>query len=96
MINLPRTQRMTTGIERVFRLTFDGLYREIYLHWIHFLSDEGNVISSKLDRSVPGKLYKIATGDERSLYGEVEYKFPEQEHPVRLVALGMGDDGRRG
>lgn len=84
-----RTKRMTTGIERVFRPTFDGLYREVLLHWIHFVDDSGNVVSSKLDKTIKGKLFKIATGNERSLYGEVEYKFPDAEKPVRLVALGF-------
>lgn len=95
MNNFPRTGRMTTGIERVFRQTFDGLYREMHLHWIHFLNEEGNVISSKLDKTTKGRLYKIASGDERSLYGEVEYKFPDQELPVRMVALGYDREDER-
>jgi len=95
MINFPRTQRMTTGVERVFRQTFDGLYRELHLHWIHFLNEEGNVVSSKLDKTIKGRLYKIAGENERSLYGEVEYKFPEQEKPVRLVALAHDREDER-
>jgi len=84
-----RTRRMTTGIERVFRPIKDGLYREIYLHWIHFLNESDEIVSSKLDKSIKGKLYKIAKGNERSMYGEVEYKFPHAEEPVRLIALGI-------
>ena len=86
---------MTTGIERVFRPTFDGLYREILLHWIHFIDEEDKIVSSKLDKSVEGRLYKIATGNERSQYGEVEYKFPNEENPVRLVALGLDRNDQR-
>lgn len=89
------TGRMTTGVERVFRATFDGLYREILLHWIHHLDAEGNVVRSRLDKSVKGRLYKVATGDERSQYGEVEYKFPNAEEPVRLVALGLDREDQR-
>lgn len=83
-----RTNRMTTGVERTFRKTFDGLYREVYLHFIHFLDENGNVVSSKLDKAINGRLYKIAEGNERSQYGEVEYKFPDREEAVRLIALG--------
>jgi len=90
-----RSKRMTTGIERVFRETFDGMYREITLHWIHFLDDNGNILSSKLDKSTPGRLYKLANGSERSLYGEIEYKFPDSEKPVRLIALGLDRGGHR-
>lgn len=85
-----RTGRMTTGIERVFRpMREQGFYREIYLHWIHFMNESGEVVSSKLDKSIKGKLYRIAKGNERSMYGEVEYKFPNAEEPVRLIALGI-------
>jgi len=84
-----RTKRMTTGVERVFRPTRDGLYREVYLHWIHFMNENSEIVSSKLDKSIKGRLYKIAKGDERSMYGEVEYKFPNSEEAVRLIALGI-------
>jgi len=87
--------RMTTGVERVFRATFDGLYREIFLHWIHFLDGNSNIIRTKLDKSVKGRLYKIAGPNERSMYGEVEYKFPDKDEPVRLVALGMDREDQR-
>lgn len=89
MQQAPRTPRMTTGIERTFRPTHDGLYREVLLHFIHFIDDSGKVVSSKLDKTILGKLYKIADGNERSLHGEVEYTLPGQEKPVRLVALGL-------
>lgn len=85
-----RTKRMTTGVERVFRPTREpGFYREIYLHWIHFLNENSEIVSSKLDKSIKGKLYRIAKGNERSMYGEVEYKFPNAEEPVRLIAIGI-------
>lgn len=88
-------KRMTTGVERVFRETFDGLYREIYLHWIHFLNENGEIIRTKLDKSVKGRLYKVASENEHSLYGEVEYKFPNSEKPVRLIALGLDRNDER-
>jgi len=93
-----RSTRMTTGVERVFRPTphGDGLYRELFLHWIHFLDPATSVIiSSKLDKTIEGKLFKIAGAGERSPYGEVEYKFPNSEEPVRLVALGLDYNDER-
>jgi len=92
---LPGNQRMTTGVERVFRATFDGLYREIYLHWIHFLDSDGNIVRTKLDKSVKGRLYKVADTNERSQYGEVFYQFPEADAPVRLISLGMDREDQR-
>jgi hypothetical protein len=84
-----RSKRMTTGIERVFRHLHSGLYREIYLHYIHFLDDSGTILSSKLDKSIEGKLYRRAQNDtERSRHGELEYQFPDEEHPVRMLAMG--------
>lgn len=94
-MNAPRTNRMTTGIERVFRPTFDGLYREILLHFVHFIDEEGKTISSKLDKEIPGRLFKIAVAGERSQYGEVEYQFPQDDAPVRLVALGIDRNDTR-
>lgn len=88
-MNLPRTQRMTTGIERVFRPlpNYPGLYREILLHWIYFLDPEsGETTGMKLDKQMEGGLWKAAVGTERSLYGEFVYKFPDGVER-RLVAV---------
>jgi len=82
-------ERMTTSIERKFRQLPDGLYREIKLVFTHFLDNDGNIKRSKLDKEITGLLYKIAQPEEHSLYGEVEYVFPDSEKPVRLIALGL-------
>lgn len=82
---------MTTGIERVFRPTQDaGVYREVFLHFIHFLDAEGVITRSKLEKQMPGKLYRvIQPGEEyRSLHGEVEYEFPDGV-TRRMVALAV-------
>lgn len=84
-----RTRRMTTSMERVFKKLPDGNIREMTLHYIHFLADDGSIASSKLDKTIPGRLYRKATGSERSAYGEVEYQFPDEEHPCRLICLSM-------
>ena len=89
---------MTTGIERVFRHLRSGLYREIYLHYIHFLDDSGHIMSSKLDKTIEGKLFRRAANDtERSRHGEVEYKFPGEDDSVRMLDMGHDlDDFRYG
>ena len=80
--------RMTTSIERVFRRTPEGYYREIWLHFITFLNDDGSIKSSKLDTERHGGLWKMAREGERSSYGEVSHLFPETDKPVRLVCIG--------
>lgn len=82
--------RINTSIERHFRPMPDGLFQEVHLHYINFLNEAGEIIKSKLDKTIPGKLYKIAQGNERSQYGEAEYTFPGTTKRVRLIALGMG------
>ena len=87
---MERTQKkMNASIERVFKKLPDGTCREYHLHFINFLNEDGSIQASKLDKRISGRLFKIATGKERSLYGEVEYTFPGEDAPVRLVALGF-------
>ncbi len=79
-LQAPRTKKMSAGLERVFRAipNRQGYFREITLHWIHFIDPStGNIVSSKLDRQIPGGIYKIAAEGEHSLYGECEYMFPD-------------------
>lgn len=88
--NEPRTLgRMSSSVERVFRYTQEGLYREVWLHWIHFLDEEGQLKSTKLDKTIQGKLWKIAKPNERSVFGECMHKFPEIKEPVRLVCISQ-------
>jgi hypothetical protein len=78
-MNLPKPPRMSTGIERVFRAIPNkpGYYREILLHWLYFLNEAGETDRVKLDKQIPGGVFKEAVGDQRSLYGEIEYTFPD-------------------
>jgi hypothetical protein len=86
------TGRMTTGIERVFRQMPDGLYREVLLHWIHFMDDKGERVSSKIQKQIEGKLYKPILNEHddkyRSIHGEVNYELPNGT-TIRLVALEL-------
>lgn len=92
--------RMTTGIERAFRpLRINGysgpqIYREIYMHYIHFLNEDGTVQKSKLDKMIEGKFFKEAINSkERSMWGEMEYTFPDGQ-TKRLLALGTDIHGQ--
>lgn len=89
--------KMTTGFERFFKpMTFQGqflIYQEMLHQYIHFLDDEGNVLSSKLDKIIPGKYYKEANDGERTLDGVISYTFPNGDTKV-LVGLRQDVDGR--
>lgn len=94
---LPEFKRMATGMERVFRATHEpGVYQEITLHFIHFLDENNAKIRSKLEKQIPGALYRVINEGEnfRSLHGEVEYTFPDGV-TRRLVALPMTHDDMR-
>lgn len=71
--------RMTTGIERVFRMVSrtPDIYQEFTLHLIHKLAPDGTKLSSKLDKTIPGAYYKEAGPNEHSMHGEVRYVFPD-------------------
>lgn len=88
--------KMNTGIERVFRPTKDpGVYQEVLLHFIHFIDAEGKLIRSKLEKQIPGKLFRELREDEqhyRSTEGKVEYTFPNGETKILLgLSMTYGD-----
>lgn len=92
--------KMTTGFERVFRpikiagYTGPQIYREIYMHYLHFLNEDGTILKSKLDNIIEGKYYKEAINNkERSMLDETEYKFPDGQ-TKRLLALSTDIYGR--
>jgi hypothetical protein len=89
---------MTSGVERVYRRASRTreIYREIYLHWIHWLDENGTIVSSKLDKETKGGLW-IPHPTQRSSQGEASYTFPGDENPTRLIALrGDWDSSRYG
>lgn len=91
-MTLPRTLgKMNTTVERVFKRTPDGFFLEVYLHFLNFLNEDGSLKSSKLDKEVvTGKLWRVARPGERSGYGEVDYLFPDQAKPTRLLCVTTG------
>jgi len=89
-IGIP-TPRMTTGIERIFRQVSPHgrtpvIYQEFLLHFIHFMAPDGSKLSTKLDKNIPGMYYREAKPDERSLYGDYTYTFPDGT-TRRIVAI---------
>lgn len=92
MSQLPRALgKMNSSVQRVFRKTKEGFFLEFYLHFINFLNEDGSLRSSKLDReTTTGRLWRPARAGERSSYGEVDYKFPELPHPIRLICVSRG------
>lgn len=85
-------EKMATGIERVFRhvhlegYSGDPLFREVHMHYIHFINPDGTVRKSKLDKMVEGKLW-MESKNQRSIHGECEYTFPDGV-ARRLIVLG--------
>lgn len=77
---------MTTGIERIYRRTPDGMYQEFYQHWVYFLYPDGSK-TSKLDKVWKGKLYKVAGPRDIGFNGVVSYEDPETGQTLRLVAV---------
>lgn len=86
MATLPRALgKMNTSIERIFRFYPDGFYREVTLHFLNFLRDDGSLHSKKLDFEELGDFWRIAREGERSSYGERDFKFPHLPAPVRMI-----------
>lgn len=83
--------RMDTTIERVFQPLNDGTYREITLYLVNFYDQMGTLQSQKINKEVFGPLWKKAREGDRSFYGEVMHKFPQDTEPTRLVCLGLPD-----
>jgi len=81
---------MTTHIEKVFRRTPEGFYREIYLHFLSFLNPDGTLRSRKLDKEEHRDLWREAKEGERSPYGECTYPLPGYDRPVRLICVRKG------
>lgn len=89
---IKNSKSISTGIERIFRKRPDGLYQEVYNHFIHFSDQQGNKIT-KLDRSYLGKVYKEALHNENSFNGTAEWIDPNTGVKIRLIALSNNQQG---
>jgi hypothetical protein len=61
--------------------------------YIHFLAEDGTIVSSKLDKIIPGKYFKEAGEGERTLDGVVQYTFPNGDTKI-LIGLRQDFDGQ--
>ncbi len=77
---------METGIQRIYKKRYDGLYQEYVVILIHYNDGAGN-ITTKHDKTIPGGLYKEAGLGERSVYGEVYFFDPEDERDKHLIMV---------
>lgn len=84
----PPVTRWSTGIERTFRAVEPGIYQEIMLHFMHKKNGADEIISSKLDKVISGRLFKIAQQGEHSLHGEYTWTLADGRE-VRLIGLGV-------
>ena len=80
---------LRTSIERIFKHKPNGLYQEFTLFFVHIVDvNSGNILSSRLDRVVPGKMYRKGTTEERALFGdEIKYFIKGEESPVNFIPV---------
>lgn len=91
MSQLPRALgKMTTFVQRVFRRNPEGYYQEVEQHFIKFLNEDSSLRSTKLDYEKHLDLWKVAQPGDRCAYGDIMWKFPDQEKPVRLICIKKG------
>lgn len=78
---------MTTGIERVYKKTRDGKFREFYRQWIYFLNPDGSRHSTKLDKEWAGLLWRKQEVRDHGVNGSIEYTDPDDGITYRLIAI---------
>lgn len=72
--------------EFVFKRRPDGLYQQLIYHMIKMDDEKGN-ITSKLDKIIPGAIYREASYNERSIHGEAEWIDPDSGTKRWLIAI---------
>lgn len=77
----------TTSIEKIFKHKPNGLYQEFTLFFIHTVDmNSGNILSSKLDKVIVGKMYRKGAADEQALFGdEIKFFLKGEETPISFI-----------
>ena len=89
-MTLPRTLgRMTTCIDRVFRPIGNGLFQEVYMHFIKFMNEDGTTKSMKLEKEELRGIWR-QSDTEHSREGETTFVFPGDSKPRRLICVKRG------
>ena len=76
----------TTKIERQFKKRKDGFYQEMYYHLVQFTKEKGDIVT-KLDKVIPGGVYRRAANSEGSIEGEAMWFDPESGAEIKLIAM---------
>jgi hypothetical protein len=80
--------KLSTSIERQFRLLPSGRYQEFFVYFIHVLDENsGNILRSKIDKIVVGKLYRKGNLDERALFGDDVTYTLQNEGKCKLIPV---------
>jgi hypothetical protein len=79
-------KKITTSFETVYIKRKDGFFQEIINHYLHFVDETGKKIT-KLDKQIPGILFKEARDGERSSYGEA-FVTTSDNRQVRIIGIG--------
>jgi hypothetical protein len=74
--------------EIVFKKRMDGLYQQLTYHMIKIEDNNGN-ITSKIDKTIIGPIFREATVNERSIHGEAEWIDPNTGVKKWLIAIIM-------
>ncbi|TXH11663.1 MAG: hypothetical protein E6R04_01035 [Spirochaetes bacterium] len=90
-MTLPRTLgRMTTCVDRVFRPIGNGLFQEVYMHFIKFVNEDGTTKNMKLSKEEFRGIWREPKGNEHSREGETTFAFPGDSAPRRLICIQRG------
>ncbi len=90
-MTLPRTLgRMTTCVDRVFRPIGNGLFQEVYMHFIKFMNEDGTTKNMKLEKEELRGIWREPKAGERSREGETTFVFPGDAKPRRLICIQRG------
>jgi hypothetical protein len=78
--------RIVPKTERHFKKRSDGLYQELHYQIIEFDYGNDNIVR-KVDKVIPGGLYREGTNQEHSIHGEVEWVNSDDGIKRRLLAI---------
>jgi hypothetical protein len=77
MIILPITDmsiNVTTKITKNFLLRTDGYYQEVIEHWLVYTDSTNGSSNQKLEKRIPGGIYREGAAHEHSVAGEAEFR----------------------
>jgi hypothetical protein len=79
--------KVKSTFEKHFKLKPNGLYQEFTLFFVHVVDEgTGDILSSKLDKVILGKLYRKGNVDERAIFGdEITFHFKNEKTPSKMI-----------